>query len=102
MKTKYSNRAILKYYFVFLKRSVSRIIVSGEDSHKMLVISCFYFLRGKRCLIVYKTRVNHSPKAEMRYCEISTEILSLYFGLAVFRLFEARVPEFKGTVSSDF
>jgi hypothetical protein len=43
---------------------------------------------------VYKTRVNHSPKAEMRYCEISTEILSLYFGLAVFRLFEARVPEF--------
>ncbi len=33
-------------------------------------------------------------KAEMRYCEIRKEMSSLYFGLAVFRLFEARVPEF--------
>jgi hypothetical protein len=31
----------------------------------------------------------------MRYCEISKERSSLYFGLAVFCLFEARVPEFK-------
>jgi hypothetical protein len=29
----------------------------------------------------------------MRYCEISKEMSSLYFGLAVFCLFEARVPE---------
>ncbi len=31
---------------------------------------------------------------EMRYCEISKEMSSLYFGLAVFCLFEARAPEF--------
>ncbi len=30
----------------------------------------------------------------MRYCEISKEMSSLYFGLAVFCLFEASVPEF--------
>ncbi len=30
----------------------------------------------------------------MRYCLISKEMSSLYFGLAVFCLFEARVPEF--------
>jgi hypothetical protein len=30
----------------------------------------------------------------MRYCEISKEMSLLYFGLAVFCLFEARVPEF--------
>jgi hypothetical protein len=29
----------------------------------------------------------------MRYSEISKEMSSLYFGLAVFCLFEARVPE---------
>jgi hypothetical protein len=33
-------------------------------------------------------------RAEMRYYEISKEMSSLYFGLAVFCLFEARVPEF--------
>jgi hypothetical protein len=33
-------------------------------------------------------------KSEMRYCEISKEMSSLYFGLAVFCLFEPRVPEF--------
>jgi hypothetical protein len=32
--------------------------------------------------------------AEMRYCEISKEMSSWYFGQAVFCLFEARVPEF--------
>jgi hypothetical protein len=31
---------------------------------------------------------------EMRCCEISTEMSSLFFGLAVFCLFEASVPEF--------
>jgi hypothetical protein len=31
---------------------------------------------------------------DMRYCEISKQMSSLYFGLAVFCLFEARVPEF--------
>ncbi len=31
---------------------------------------------------------------KMRYCEISKEMSSLYFELAVFRLFEARVQEF--------
>ncbi len=31
--------------------------------------------------------------AEMRYCEISKQLLSLYFRLAVFCLFEASVPE---------
>ncbi len=30
----------------------------------------------------------------MRYCEISKEMSSLYFGLAVFCLFEARILEF--------
>ncbi len=30
----------------------------------------------------------------MRYCEISKEMTSLYFGLDVFCQFEARVPEF--------
>jgi hypothetical protein len=34
------------------------------------------------------------PPAEMRYCEISKEMSSLYFGLAIFCLFEARVSEF--------
>jgi hypothetical protein len=37
------------------------------------------------------TRANST---EMRYCEISKEMSSLYFGLAVLSLFEARVPEF--------
>ncbi len=32
--------------------------------------------------------------SEMWYNEISTEMSSLYFGLSVFCLFEARVPEF--------
>jgi hypothetical protein len=31
----------------------------------------------------------------MRCCEISKEMSSLYFGLAVFCLFDARVPEFE-------
>ncbi len=31
---------------------------------------------------------------EMRYCEISQKMSSLYFGLAVFCQFEARSPEF--------
>ncbi len=31
--------------------------------------------------------------SEMRYCEVSEEMSSLYFGLAVFCLFEGRVPE---------
>ncbi len=31
--------------------------------------------------------------SEMRYSEISIEMSSLYFGLAVFCLFEARVPK---------
>ncbi len=30
----------------------------------------------------------------MRYCEISKEMSSLFFGLAVFCPFEARLPEF--------
>jgi hypothetical protein len=30
----------------------------------------------------------------MRYCEISKDLSSLYFRLAVFCLFEAQVPEF--------
>ncbi len=30
----------------------------------------------------------------MRYCEISKDMSSLYFGLDVFCQFEARVPEF--------
>jgi hypothetical protein len=32
--------------------------------------------------------------AEMRCCEFSKEMSSLYFGLDVFCQFEARVPEF--------
>ncbi len=32
--------------------------------------------------------------SEMRYCEISKEMSSFYFGVSVFCLFEARVPEF--------
>jgi hypothetical protein len=34
----------------------------------------------------------HDP--EMRHCDISKEMSSLYFGLAIFCLFEARVSEF--------
>ncbi len=30
----------------------------------------------------------------MRYCQISKEMSSMYFGLAVFCLLEARAPEF--------
>jgi hypothetical protein len=30
----------------------------------------------------------------MRNCEVSQEMSAFYFGLAVFCLFEARVPEF--------
>jgi hypothetical protein len=32
--------------------------------------------------------------AEMRVCKIRKEMSSLYFGLLVFCLFEARIPEF--------
>jgi hypothetical protein len=33
-------------------------------------------------------------QSEMRYCEISKEMSSLYFGLALFCVFETRVLEF--------
>jgi hypothetical protein len=36
---------------------------------------------------------------EMRYCEISKEMSSLYCGLDVFCQFEARAPEFEAVYS---
>ncbi len=54
----------------------------------------------KKYISQQKLPVNVIPKkvctyTEMRYCEISKEMSSLYFGLAVFCLFQARVPEFE-------
>ncbi len=43
----------------------------------------------------YTAFIDHNRQmSEMRHCEISKEMSSLYFGLAVFFLFEARIPEF--------
>jgi hypothetical protein len=41
-----------------------------------------------------QNRLAKEQEAEMRYCEISKEMSSLYSGLALFCPFEARVPEF--------
>jgi hypothetical protein len=56
-----------------------------------------------RCLIILKlwkvafflaNNLYHRSHPEMMYCEISKEMLLLYFGLTVFCRLEARVPEY--------
>ncbi len=77
--------------FNFIQNPLALFIIS-KATLMLLGGKCILFLKAlskQRCPLLLC-----SPRTEMRYCEISKEMLSLYFGLAVFCIFDARVPEF--------
>ncbi len=79
---------------------VGELVGLGSDGRRSLsymAVPCTKCIFEKRALLPMRHAQGHRP--EMRYCKISKEMSSLYFGLDVFGQFKARPQNFYAVFS---